>query len=73
MRRPAPADLLVGATAAGLLAADAYLYRHQQRLITDCLRTKWGTAVLLVLVAHVTDVLGPADPFRAAARLLARR
>lgn len=70
MRRPAPADLLVGGTAAVLLIADAHLYRHDQRLVTDCLRTKWGTVVLLVLVAHVIDCLGPIDPFRAAARLV---
>jgi hypothetical protein len=71
-RRPCSADVLVGGAAAVLLAADVHLYRKDQRLITDTLRTRPATVALLVLTAHVLDVLGPFDPFRAATRLIRR-
>ena len=70
MRRPCPAAVLVGGAAVVLLAADAHLYRHEQRLVTDVLRSPVATVGLLVLTAHVLDVLGPFDPFRAVARLI---
>lgn len=72
MARPCSAAVLVGGAAAVLLVADAQLYRHEQRLVTDVLRTRPVTVGLLVLTAHVLDVLGPFDPFRAVARLIPR-
>lgn len=72
MRRACVADVLVGGAALVLLAADVHLYRREQRLITDCLRTRPATIGLLVLTAHVLDILGPFDPFRAAARFIPR-
>jgi hypothetical protein len=67
-----PADVLVAGAAVALLAADVQLYRRGDRLITDTLRTKPATFALLILTGHVIDVLGPFDPFRAAARLIPR-
>lgn len=72
MWRPTPADVLVTGTAVVLLAADAVLVRREQRLVTDTLRTPVGTFGLVYLLAHVLDVLGPFDLFRAAARGLTR-
>jgi hypothetical protein len=72
MARPCSAAVLVGGAAVVLLVADAHLYRHEQRLVTDVLRGRTATVGLLVLTAHVLDVLGPFDPFRAVARLIPR-
>jgi hypothetical protein len=72
MRRPCPAALLVGGAAVVLLVADAHLYRHDQRLVTDVLRMPAATVCLVVTTLHVLDVLGPFDPFRAVARLIPR-
>jgi len=70
MARPDPAAALILGTAAVALAGDAWLCRHEQRLITDVLRTRAGLAALLYLLAHVVDVLGPFDLFRHVARRL---
>ena len=70
--RARPADLLVAGTTALLLGADVHLYRRGDRLITDTLRTPPACAALLLLTAHVLDVLGPLDPFRAFGRLIPR-
>lgn len=72
MRRPDAAALLVGGAALALAVGDVLLVRHERRLVTDVLRTPPVLAGLLVLTAHVVDVLGPADPFRFAARLIPR-
>lgn len=70
MRRPDPAEILVGGTALILGVGDVVLYRQRQRLVTDVLRRPPVLAGLLVLTAHALDVLGPLDPFRAVARMI---
>lgn len=70
MRRPCPAALTVAAATVGVCAADVRFHRRGDRLVTDVLRTPVASVALLVLVAHVLDVLGPADPFRFVARLI---
>ena len=67
------ADVLVGACAFALTAGDVRFYRHEQSLVTDTLRRPLVAAGLVVLTLHVVDVLGPLDPFRAAARRIPRR
>lgn len=72
MRRPCAAAVLVGGVVGVLAAGDVHLHRHDRRLVTDVLRTWPATVGLVVLTAHVIDVLGPFDPFRAVARLIPR-
>jgi hypothetical protein len=53
---------------------DAYLVAtHKECVITDILRTKPGMALMGVLCLHVVNWLGPADPFRAAAKALSTK
>jgi hypothetical protein len=53
------------------VALDVYLVvTNKSRLITDVLRTKFGKMFLTVLCLHVVNVLGRADPFRAAATVI---
>lgn len=68
--RPCPAALVVGGCVAVLVAADVRFVRRGDRLVTDVLRHPVATVGLVVLVAHVLDVLGPFDVFRLAARLI---
>lgn len=75
MRRPSPAELILGAAVAGTLAGDAWLVREQAarpdiELVTDVLRRPVPLGCLLYLVLHVVDVLGPFDLFRLACRLI---
>ena len=70
MQRPCPAALTVAAATCAVAAADVRFHRRGERLVTDVLRTPVALAALLVLVAHVLDVLGRFDPFRAVARLI---
>lgn len=70
MQRPCPAALTVAAVTVGVCAADIRFHRRGERLVTDVLRTPLVSLGLVVLVAHVLDVLGPLDPFRAVARLI---
>lgn len=77
MRRPEPAELILGAAVAGVLAGDAWLVLEQRRrpeleLVTDVLRRRGVLACSLYTLAHVLDVLGPLDAFRLAGRLLTR-
>lgn len=73
MRRPCPADLLVLTAAAALTVGDVAFYRRHLELVTDVLRRPVPLACLTVLTLHAWDVLGPADPFRAAGRLIPRK
>jgi hypothetical protein len=52
---------------------DVYLVTHKKHVITDVLRTAPGTLFLAVLCLHVANVLGKADPFRAAAAALTKK
>lgn len=70
MRRPDPAELVVGSAAAYLLACDVHLHRRRQRLVTDVLRNRGVTLACLYVMAHVIDVLGPADIFRFVGRFI---
>lgn len=48
-------------------ALDVYLVTtNKSRYITHVLRTKPGKVFLALLCLHVVDILGKADPFRAA-------
>lgn len=71
--RPDAAEILVGGAALTLAVGDVFLHRHDRRLVTDVLRQPAPLLVLVTLTAHALDVLGPFDPFRAAARLIPRR
>lgn len=53
----------------GYLIADAVLLAFDKPVITDTLRRHrfLTVACAAILVAHVIDVLGPLDPFRAMA------
>lgn len=73
MRRVDTAEVLVACAALTLGVGDAFLYRQDRRVVTDVLRTPPVLVGLLVLVAHVLDVLGPVDPFRFVAHRLTRR
>lgn len=53
---------------------DAYLVAtHKERFITDVLRTKAGKLFMITLGLHVLNRLGPADPFRFAAKTIGNR
>lgn len=55
-------------------ALDVYLVAtHKERVITDVLRTKPGKTLLIVLCLHVVNTLGPADPFRFVAGIIANK
>lgn len=55
-------------------ALDIYLVAtNKSRVITDVLRTKPGKAFLTLLCLHVVNILGRADPFRAAAFVIQTR
>jgi hypothetical protein len=68
VRRPDHAELVLLGMVTGALVADGVLCRRDRRLVTDVLRTPPAMAGLLYLLAHVVDVLGPFDLFRAVAR-----
>lgn len=70
MRRPCFAELLVGGAAVALAVGDVRCVRREIEMVTDVLRRPVPRFCLTVLVLHVYDVLGPLDPFRAAARVL---
>lgn len=77
VRRPSPAELIVGTAVAGVLAGDVWIVRERLdhadlELVTDVLRRPPVFGALLYLVAHVADVLGPFDLFKHAARRLVR-
>ena len=63
----------MGGAALALAVGDVHLYRHGQRLVTDVLRRPPVLLGLLVLTAHVVDVLGPFDPFRFSGRVIPQR
>lgn len=66
-----PAIIATGVWLSVGAALDVYLVAtNRSRLITDVLRTKPGRAFLAVLCLHVVNVLGRADPFRAAAYVI---
>lgn len=72
MRRLDLADVSVVSTCVFLGAVDVHRHRRGLTLVTDSLRRPVPTFCLFVLMLHVLDVLGPADPFRALARLVRR-
>lgn len=43
------------------------MVKRKTYLITDVLRTKPGMTFMAILMLHVVNLLGKADPFRAAA------
>lgn len=73
MRRLCPAEILVGGAAVALAVGDIRCHRRQLEMVTDVLRRPVPLACLTVLTLHAWDVLGPADPFRAVARLIPLR
>lgn len=69
-----PAIVATGVWLAVGAALDVYLVAtNKSRLITDVLRTKPGKLFLTVLCLHVVNILGKADPFSAAARVVRTR
>ncbi len=60
--RPAAAIFCAGT--ACILAGDVWLMVGGRPPVTAWLRTPSGKAFLVLLGAHVADVLGPFDPFR---------
>lgn len=69
-----PSDAVVVSATVTLLLADLCLAKRGHDVITDSLRRHKivffvGAGVLAL---HVLDVLGPADPFKAAAKLVMR-
>lgn len=54
-------------------AMDIYLVTKNKSVITDVLRTPAGKVLLAVLGLHVVDVLGKADPFKAAGKAVTYR
>lgn len=73
MRRASAADVIVAGCALLFGVADVHLIHHGKPPITAALRRPPVLAGLCVLCLHALDVLGPFDPFRAAARLIPRR
>lgn len=61
---------------AGLIVAglgwDIWLLRNGRRTLSQAARCPAGWALMALIVAHFVDLLGPLDPFHAAARLIAR-
>jgi hypothetical protein len=56
------------------LALDAYLlFKRNDRLISDVIRTKTGKACLIVFCLHIGNLLGRVDPFSLAGALIAAR
>lgn len=72
-RRPDSAEFVVGSAIAYVLLADIHLHRRERRLVTDVLRTRPVTLACLYVMAHVVDVLGPADLFRLAGQVIPRK
>lgn len=70
MRRPDVADVFVLSVAVAGGVLDARLIRHDRRPITAALRRPVPLGFLTFLTLHAWDLLGPVDPFRAAARMI---
>lgn len=69
-----PAVIATGVWLGVGAALDVYLVAtNKSRLITDVLRTKPGRMFLVLLCLHVVNVLGRADPFSAAGRVIRTR
>lgn len=72
MRRAEPAALAWAVLIGEALAVDVVLIRRGRRTLSNVAGCPVGWVLHALLAAHFAHLLGPADPFHAAARWLTR-